>query len=337
MIERTMKNHIVHITENNLTALEAIIKTVHSGKRLFIITDDNVSLLHKDSLDRVLDGFKRHYVTVTPGESSKSFTVYQETLKRLLERGIRRDDFILAFGGGVVGDLTGFIAATLFRGMPYGQIPTTLLAQVDSSVGSKVAIDMEEGKNLIGAFYDPAFVFIDTEFLKTLPKRELNNGLAEIIKAGLIKDPALYERLLEGASPDNAMIVRAIDVKRDLVIKDPYDNHERMFLNFGHTFGHAIEKAHHYETYKHGEAISQGMMLAIKTGIRLGITDPSVEAPLEDLFLKHDLITLPLPEPSDYIPHLKADKKNVEDGIRFILIEAPGKTRIVTLKEEDLL
>ncbi len=244
---------------------------------------------------------------------------------------------MLAFGGGVIGDLTGFIASTLYRGISYVQIPTTLLAQVDSSIGGKVGIDLKEGKNLIGSFYDPKFVLIDPSLLKTLSKREYANGLAEMIKAGLIGDKKLYTYLLEHETVTEVEIAEAIQVKRNVVLLDPYDKKERMYLNFGHTFGHAIEKKHKYETYLHGEAISYGMLIALQIGIQLGETKEELYQEVLNLLLKRGLVKEPLLKKDDYQAEIIHDKKNLADGLHFILVTKPGDVKIVKLKELDML
>lgn len=336
MIKKTMPTYNIILTNQNLEYLHDVLKKTYQQKPLFIITDKNVYDFYQQDLKQTLSSFTCHFIVVEPGERSKSLKTYHSVINSLMEKGIKRDHFILAFGGGVVGDLAGFVAATLFRGMRYAQVPTSLLAQVDSSIGGKVALDLEAGKNLVGAFYDPCFVFIDTHFLKTLPKREKNNGLAEIIKAGLIKDKALFDRLVKDPTIDETLMAKALDVKRDLVLKDPYDQADRMLLNFGHTFGHAIEKAHQYETYKHGEAISYGMLMALQTGMNLGITPKDIYPILKQLLLDFELITEPLLEAKDYLKYIKNDKKNLSDGIRFILLEAIGKATWQTLRACDL-
>ena len=267
-----MPNYDIFIEEDGLSHLAKHIKEVYQFDDLFVITDQNVFDLYNEKLIQALIGYKLSFVILPPGEKSKSLDTYHQAIQTLIEKGIKRNHLILAFGGGVIGDLAGFIASTLYRGISYIQIPTTLLAQVDSSIGGKVGIDLKEGKNLIGSFYDPKFVFIDPSFLKTLSKREYNNGLAEMIKAGLIGDKKLYSYLLEHDKVTVTEITEAIQVKRNVVLIDPYDKKERMYLNFGHTFGHAIEKKHKYETYLHGEAISYGMLIALQIGIQIGET-----------------------------------------------------------------
>ena len=264
-----MPNYDIFLEHHGLSKLSEHIKSVYQGKKLFIVTDERVFSLHGNRLIEVLSHYDIEVVIIKPGESSKSFKTYQKVISACLEKGIKRDHLMIAFGGGVVGDLTGFCAATLLRGIPYIQIPTTLLAQVDSSIGGKVGIDVLEGKNLVGAFYVPKLVFIELSFLDTLKPRQYRSGLAEMIKAGLIKDRSLFEDCLHKPKVGLNEIKKALEVKREIIINDPFEKNERMLLNFGHTFGHAIEKAFRYKRYTHGEAISYGMLIAIEITLEM--------------------------------------------------------------------
>ncbi|MBU1143792.1 MAG: 3-dehydroquinate synthase [Firmicutes bacterium] len=332
-----MQNYEILIEEGGLSHFAKHIKEVYEFDELFVVTDQNVFDLYKTKLIEALVGYRLSFVVLPPGEKTKSLEVYQQAIKTLIEKGIKRNHLILAFGGGVIGDLTGFIASTLYRGISYVQIPTTLLAQVDSSIGGKVGIDLKEGKNLIGSFYDPKFVLIDPSFLKTLSKREYANGLAEMIKAGLIGDKKLYTYLLEHDTVTEVEISEAIQVKRNVVLLDPYDKKERMYLNFGHTFGHAIEKKHQYETYLHGEAISYGMLIALQIGIQIGDTKEELYQEVKTLLKSRGLIQEPLLQMDDYRDEIVHDKKNLADGLRFIIVTKPGDVKIVKLKESDIL
>jgi 3-dehydroquinate synthase len=332
-----MPDYDIVIYDNNLLELSKHIKSIYRYDELFVVTDQKVYALYHQQMVEALASFHVSYVVVPEGESSKSLDTYQKVVDTLIEKGIKRNHLIIALGGGVIGDLTGFVAATLFRGIPYIQIPTTLLAMVDSSIGGKVGIDLKQGKNLLGSFYQPKLVFIDTNFLKTLPSREYANGLAEMIKAGLIGDKKLYQYLLEHDIVSTKEIEQSIHVKREVVLIDPYDYKERMLLNFGHTFGHAIEKKHHYETYKHGEAISYGMLIALQLGITLGKTDPNLYEEVKSLLIKRGLVQEPLLEMEDYKSEIIHDKKFLADGLNFIVVHRPGVPEIIKLKALDLL
>lgn len=331
-----MADYDITIESNGLIQLPKLITKAHPGKSLFIVTDQNLYDLYHDKLNFILVDFYVQYVIVAPGEKSKSFAVYQLVIDTLIEKGIKRSDLIIAFGGGVVGDLAGFVAATLYRGIPFAQVPTSLLGMVDSSIGGKVGIDLAQGKNLVGAFYNPKFVLIDPELLTTLPRRDYNNGLAEMIKAGLIGNKKLYSFLLGSNLVSENEITEAIFVKRELVLDDPYDQGSRMLLNFGHTFGHAIERKHHYETYLHGEAISYGMLIALEVGMMLGDTKKELYDEVKDLLMRRELVKEPLLRMEDYKDQIIHDKKLLADGLHFIVVSRPGDAKIVKLKIEDL-
>ncbi len=331
-----MADYDITIEQGGLIQLPKLISKAHPNKYLFIITDQNLYDLYHNRLSQILEDFFVQYVIVSPGEKSKSFETYEKVIDTLIEKGIRRSDFILAFGGGVIGDLTGFVAATLYRGIPFAQIPTSLLAMVDSSIGGKVGIDLKQGKNLVGAFYNPKFVLIDPDLLNTLSKREYHNGLAEMIKAGLIGNKKLYSYLLEHDEVTENEIAESIFVKRELVLDDPYDKGVRMLLNFGHTLGHAIERKHNYETYLHGEAISYGMLIALEVGILLGSTKNELYDEVKDLLVRRELVKEPLLRLEDYKDQIIHDKKLLSDGLHFIIVSKPGDAKIVKLKLEDL-
>ena len=332
-----MPTYDIFIDENGLTTLELELKKIYSSERIFVVVDQFVNELYRQTLSNALSSYKLTFITMPAGEESKSMSVYIDVVKKLINEGIKRNHLIIALGGGVVGDLGGFIASTLYRGIPYIQIPTTLLAMVDSSIGSKVGIDLEEGKNLIGSFYDPKMVYINYQFLSSLSKREYANGLAEMIKSGLIGDKHLYHYLLENDRVTTKEIQMALQVKREVVLTDPFDYKERMFLNFGHTFGHAIEKKHHYLAFKHGEAISYGMLMALEVGIKHHESHQELYDEVKDLLLRRGLVTEPLLKREDYLDMVKNDKKMKDDIISFIVVPKVGSAKIISLKESDLI
>jgi 3-dehydroquinate synthase len=273
-----------------------------------------------------------HFVSIKPGEKSKSYEVYLNTIEKLIAKGIKRNHLLIALGGGVIGDLTGFIAATLYRGISFIQIPTTLLAQVDSSIGGKVGIDLKEGKNLIGSFYTPKFVLIDPNFLETLNPREYHQGIAEMIKAGLIKNKALFDYFKTNDRVTEKEILMALDVKKEIVLKDPFEKHERMLLNFGHTYGHAIERKFNYETYKHGEAISYGMLLAIEEGIRQDLTPTYVYDEVKEVLLNIGLVKEPFFKKETLDSYILTDKKHTSKAFHFICLKDVGQSVITKLE-----
>ncbi len=335
MTEIALENYSVFVHSNQLDELFYLVKAHTKHSVVYLLTDETVWKLYENRLKDTLKGFDVRAVVIQAGESSKHIKHVESLAEQFIALGIRRDDLLLTFGGGVVGDLGGFIAATLFRGIRLGHVPTTLLAQVDSSIGSKTGVNLNSGKNLIGAFYDPVFVFIDTVFLKTLNKRELNNGRAELFKAALIYDKTLYAMLLESDTIEQTHLTRALNVKRHFVLNDKFEAGIRMHLNFGHTFGHAIERAHQYQTYKHGEAISYGMLIAIQSGIELGITDPSIYAPIKSYLKNHGLITSSL-HAHDYVDSLKTDKKMRAEGLQFVVLKTIGEAMVVQIQAGDV-
>jgi len=255
-------------------------------KRVFVISDETVWDLHGDALKvgMAASGLAVIEKTLPPGESTKNWTLLGESVDWLLAQGASRDDVLIAFGGGVIGDLTGLAASLLKRGMQFVQIPTTLLAQVDSSVGGKTAVNSRHGKNLLGAFYQPKLVIADTDMLETLPERQRRAGYAEVIKYGLINDRDFLDWLAQNGSKvldlDAASISKAIAVscqaKADIVAQDEREGGVRALLNLGHTFGHALEAENGYGAdVLHGEAVGAGMVLALRYSARLGVMSPA--------------------------------------------------------------
>lgn len=295
----------------------------YTGKQIFILTDETVFKLHSDKLKKVLQEYHLEFVVVTPGETSKSMDTYEMVIESLLDKHMKRGELLIAFGGGVIGDLGGFVASTLFRGVPYVQIPTTLLSQVDSSIGGKTAINSHNSKNMIGTFYQPKLVIIDIDFLSTLSDFEYKNGMAEIIKSACIGDPILFDQLDHNNIRTLEMIERTLNVKKAVVMIDEFDLKERMFLNFGHTFGHALEKQSQYKV-AHGYAVAEGMMIAVHLGEKLKITGPSVNKRLKSILEKYDLGLLNT-DPLSLMSEIAYDKKNILGNLTMIFIEEIGK------------
>jgi 3-dehydroquinate synthase len=291
-------------------------------------------------------GVAHDVLLITDGEAHKNWTSLQDVLTRLLELRAERSTVLVALGGGVVGDLAGFAAAVYQRGMPFVQVPTTLLAQVDSSVGGKTGINHPLGKNMIGAFHQPRAVLIDTDCLATLPDRELSAGLAEVIKYGAIRDPQFFawmENHMDAlrareASPLIHAIHESCRIKAEIVVADEREAGERALLNFGHTFGHAIETASGYGTWLHGEAVAAGMVLAARLSERTTGLPANDRARLEILTARAGLPvappTLPLPRWRELIAR---DKKVEAGAVRFILLSALGRALVTTaIRDSDL-
>lgn len=313
------------------------IKTIYKNKKIFVITDDNLNNIYGKDLNAILEknGFDVKLFSIKPGETSKSFEKLQQLYSKFTEFEMTRSDLIIAFGGGVVGDLAGFAAATFLRGIDFIQIPTSLLAQVDSSVGGKVAVNIKEGKNLVGNFYQPKLVLIDTEILKSLPEKNFNDGLGEVIKYGCIKDKKLFEKLetfknkQQLKSNIGDIIYNCCDIKRIVVENDEKDLGERMLLNFGHTIGHSIEKHFGYGHYAHGEAVGIGMNMITQISEEKGLTQKGTKKRIDNLLRKYNLKTeIFIKDKNALKKMIKVDKKNINGQLNIILLKSIGQSYI---------
>jgi len=308
--------------------------------RLAVITDETVARTHLPALQSALSsaGLDHTVIVVAPGEGSKSFQTLQEVVDGILKARLERTDLVVAFGGGVVGDLAGFAASIARRGMPFVQIPTTLLAQVDSSVGGKTGINSKRGKNLIGAFHQPAMVLADTDILSTLPLRHFRAGYAEVVKYGLINDPEFFDWLCEnwreifaGGPARVEAVARCCRAKADVVAADEHETGSRALLNLGHTFGHALEAASGYsDRLIHGEGVAIGMAMAFRFSQRLGHCGENASH-----FVTEHLRSVGLPVGLDFVrgadiapaallDHIRQDKKVARGALTFILARGIG-------------
>lgn len=317
------------------------------ANRLAVVTDSNVAPLYLQRVQTALKtaGFAVEGIVVPAGEASKSLEMLGQLYDQLLDFGLSRTDAVVALGGGVVGDLAGFAAATVLRGVDFIQIPTTLLAQVDSSVGGKVAIDLPAGKNLAGAFWQPRLVLMDPDCLHTLSDRIFSDGMAEVIKYGCIRDGAFFNFLDRCGGRVGVMeqieqvLYTCCDIKRQVVLSDERDTGERMILNFGHTVGHAFELAGHYEDWTHGQAVAAGMVWAARLGETLGVTPAGMQGNICAVLEKYDLPTR-IPCPWDtMVEAVGLDKKRAGEGISFVLLTElgwaePKKMEIAQLLEQ---
>ena len=317
-----------------------------SGK-LVIITDTTVNKLYGEALSQRLteDGFNVSTLLVPGGEEQKSLETAGRLYHELTSSHAERTTPILALGGGVIGDLAGFVAATYLRGVPLVQIPTTLLAQVDSSVGGKVAVDHGQLKNMIGAFYQPRLVIADTDTLKTLPAEELANGLAEVIKSAAIGDEEFFA-FLEGnlerikALDEKALeesVFQSVKIKAEVVEKDELDSGLRNILNYGHTIGHAIESVSDFKI-KHGEAVAIGMLAAARISNKMGMLDENEVVRLKKVIEGASLPTkMPDLKVAEIMQAMRHDKKVRQDKIRFVLLKSIGNTLITDGVSPSLL
>jgi 3-dehydroquinate synthase len=310
------------------------------GQRCAVITDSNVGKHFAKTALKSLSvaGFQPVLITIPAGEKSKCLTVVEKCHDQLAKHRLERKSFIVALGGGVVGDLAGFVAATYLRGIPFVQVPTSLLAQVDSSVGGKTGVNLKAGKNLVGAFYQPRLVLCDLDSLRTLPKREYVSGLAEVIKYGVIYDVALFARLerdlpkllRRDAVALAAVVARCCEIKADVVGQDETESGLRAILNFGHTIGHAIENSSGYGKYLHGEAIAIGQVAAARLSQQiLGLPLGEV-ARIEKLFVRAGLpvaIKLGTALREKLFAAMLLDKKVIGGEVKFVLAEKIGRVR----------
>ena len=329
-----------------LLADPATYANVPRASQALVVTNTTVAPLYAGMLKTALTGrFKEvHVVTLPDGEAHKNWQTLNLIFDALLGHGADRKTVLFALGGGVVGDMTGFAAASYMRGVPFVQVPTTLLAQVDSSVGGKTAINHPLGKNMIGAFYQPALVVCDLATLHTLPQRELSAGLAEVIKHGIIADMAFFdwiERHIEGLrAGDVALLTHAVqrscEIKAAVVGADEREQGIRATLNFGHTFGHAIEAGMGYGAWLHGEAVGCGMVMGMRLSQSLGLVDMALVERVRSLVQAAGLPVrapvLPLNGATDvvarYLELMRLDKKAEAGEIKFVTIEAPGKAGV---------
>lgn len=311
------------------------------AQRLAIVTDETVWGLHGAHMQAQLGDLCANITILSPGENAKNHDNLLMVYRNWLNAGLTRSDLVVAFGGGVIGDLTGYAAATYLRGIPFVQIPTTLLSQVDSSIGGKVAVNLPEGKNLVGTFYHPQAVWIDTSYLKTLTTRVRNDGMAEVAKAGCIADRTLYTSLLEYGFPQEdeqlvAMIAKALMVKKKLVEEDEKEIGPRKLLNFGHTMGHALEAYGGYKRWTHGEAVSMGMVWITRCSEARGLTQKGSAAELEILLRGIGLPTEADVELSALLKWLMRDKKKTSKGIDLALIREPGDSFLHEIPQGDI-
>jgi len=343
-VELAERSYSIDIEQGLLDRLGENLAGVHQGGKVAVITDRRVEKLYGQPVDRSLQsaGYQTVTLSVRPGERSKSVRTATRLCGELLDSKFDRSSLIVALGGGVVGDLAGFVAAVYMRGIAYVQVPTTLLAQVDSSVGGKVAVDHPECKNLIGAFHQPRYVAADTSVLATLPRREVRCGLAEIVKHTVLGDPDLFDRISADPEPFvradpepiGEAIRRSCALKAYVVTEDERESGLRAILNLGHTVGHALESAAGYSGMLHGEAVSYGMIAAARISERLGVAEEPVAEPISRTLKGLGLagkepVCIDGHSPATVFDLLRHDKKFRGGALRFVLPERIGSVRIV--------
>lgn len=310
------------------------ISQIFSGQKIMIVSDDNVFLLYGQQVMDSLKDYECHSLVLPHGEPTKNFQSLPKIYTAMLDAKLTRSDLVIALGGGVIGDLAGFAAASYLRGIKLVQIPTSLLAQVDSSVGGKVAVDLPQGKNLVGAFYQPKMVLIDPDVLNTLPEHFIKDGMGEVIKYGCIKDGSLFDRLCAHSSFEDLkpelpeIIARCVDIKRIVVEADQFDTGERMLLNFGHTLAHTIEQYYNYERESHGEAVGIGMYQITLMAEEKGLTGSGCADQIKkalDIYGLPSSCGLPV---TDLTKAITLDKKNLNGKLNVVLLKELGSSYV---------
>lgn len=345
-VELDERSYPIYIGAGLLEDRDLLLEHIH-GKQVCIVTDDTVAPLYLERVRQLMGGREVLSVVLPTGEAYKTWATLQQIFDALLEHRHDRRTTLVALGGGVIGDMTGFAAACYQRGVDFIQIPTTLLSQVDSSVGGKTGINHPAGKNMIGAFYQPKAVIIDTATLQTLPEREVSAGLAEIIKYGLIRDAAFLVWLegrmdrLRGLEPGpvTEAIARSCTIKAEVVGADEREGGVRAILNLGHTFGHAIEAHQGYGAWLHGEAVGAGMTMALAMSARLGWIDESAYQRGVSLIRAAGLPVAPPGDmqPDDFLRLMAVDKKVLDGQLRLVLLRALGDATVTADYDSDAL
>lgn len=330
------------LIENGLiNSVGEYVRAVSSAKKVLIISDTNVSPLYGNTVKSSLEksGFTVFEFCFLAGESSKTLDTVSDMIKALCSANLTRSDLVVALGGGVVGDMAGFASAIYLRGIDFVQIPTTLLSQVDSSVGGKTGCDLSFGKNLIGAFHNPKLVLIDPETLKTLPSRYKNDGLGEVIKYGCIRSEKLFTALENANSFEEvkeSAIFDCVNIKRVVVENDFTEKGERMHLNFGHTLAHAIEKYENYSGLAHGEAVGVGMVEITKAAEKAGLTEKGSANRIKALLEKYGLPTSVNANINELCEIMLHDKKRRANGINLVLLKKIGTAYTYNMPTKNL-
>lgn len=335
VVDLKEKSYSIIIKKGLINELSNEINKVYKGKKIFILTDENVNYHYGDKVKDLLinNGYDVKKMVLKPGEETKSFNTLPKIYNEFLDFKLTRSDLIITLGGGVIGDLGGFAASTFLRGIDFIQVPTSLLAQVDSSVGGKVAVDLDRGKNLVGSFYHPKVVLIDPDVLITLKDKFFKDGMAEVIKYGCIKDLDFFYKLKEFKSKDEVLdniediIYTCCNIKRIVVENDEKDKGERMLLNFGHTLGHAIESYYKFNKYTHGEAVGIGMYKIIKMSEEKGITSKGCADEIKDILIQYSLpYDIDIENLDEILEIISLDKKNINNVLKIVLLDRIGQS-----------
>lgn len=337
---KTPRQYDIIIENGILDKCSSIIRKAVKGNNCVIVTDSNVEPLYLETVKTSIasEGISVETFVFPAGEENKTFKTVENILGAFCKAGLTRSDFAVALGGGVTGDLTGFASAIYMRGIAYVGIPTTLLSQIDSSVGGKTGCDLPFGKNLVGSFHAPKAVIIDPLCLNTLPARVFNDGLGEAIKYGVIKSESLFDRLMNEDAKDflNELIEECVSIKRDVTENDFFEKGERMLLNYGHTIGHAIEKYYNYKDITHGEAVSIGMVTMAAAAERNGICEEGLAKKITKCLHKYALPATTAIELDKLCQGALNDKKRRGKDIKIVLPERIGSCIIKTVPADSL-
>ncbi|KAB2338320.1 3-dehydroquinate synthase [Cytobacillus depressus] len=344
-IETASKTYPVYVGTNILDQLSVFIKdSIPDLTTIMVITDETVAKLYSNDIRAALENFNTEFCIVPSGERAKTFDVYYQALSFAFEKKLDRKSLVIAFGGGAIGDLGGFVASTYMRGIPFIQVPTTILSH-DSAVGGKVAINHPLGKNMIGSFYQPEAVLYDLTFLQSLPQNEKLSGFAEVIKHSLIHDPSFYDWLVTNINSIEALdgeklhhsLKRGIEIKNHFVSKDERETGIRAYLNFGHTLGHAIEAEMGYGQWTHGESVMVGILFALQLSKDFAGLNFQTE-PLKEWL--HQLgYETEIPQElsvQNLVSRMKQDKKSIGQKVNFVLLEEIGRPKLYEVSDEEI-
>ncbi|OOM77099.1 3-dehydroquinate synthase [Clostridium sp. BL-8] len=335
VVELGERSYPILIKKGLMNEVNVEIEKIYKGKKIFILTDKNVNSYYGDKIKSCLvnSGYDVKIMALEAGEETKAFSTLPVIYNELLDFKITRSDLIITLGGGVIGDLGGFAAATFLRGVDFVQIPTSLLAQVDSSVGGKVAVDLERGKNLVGSFYQPKAVLIDPDVLKTLNEKFFKDGMGEVIKYGCIKDREFFHFLKSLKTKEEVMhnieriIHKCCFIKKCVVENDEKDTGERMLLNFGHTLGHAIETYYNFKRFTHGEGVAIGMYEISRIAENKGLTEKGVSEEIKEILIQYGLpYEVEIKDNSAILDTIALDKKNIDNSLKVVLLKNIGES-----------
>ncbi len=339
LVVNVQKPYDILIERNIIRSCGSYINKITKAKKVVVITDTNVEKLYLDIVVKSLsEYFEVFSYSFEAGEKSKTVCEVTKMIEFMAENSLSRNDLAVALGGGVTGDMAGFAASCYLRGIDFVQIPTTLLSQIDSSVGGKTGVDLPQGKNLCGAFHQPSLVLIDPDVLETLSKHFFNDGMGEAIKYGCIKSEKLFSRLENENAKEfiEDLIFECVDIKRQVVENDEKEKGERALLNFGHTVGHSIEKLNNFEGLSHGEAVAIGMVYVTRAAEKSGMTERGTTERLVKLLQKYSLPVKTDFDLEQLVPAMLNDKKQTGSGIKFITLEKIGKGVISPVQNENI-